>query len=238
MILNNLTGARPISTNCEQDSSVALLNNIHDLIQEFNSNVNTETSVNEAQQNELYDDVICEPQFTKQELNFFENESLSNISNVICAQIIKETYCRNCQSTLRNDSQPSDDDLYINPSVNCITKFKKIFEFATQIIPSFCSEKFLKKIVIQEVKKRYDYVETNSIEIELGCVEHNREIEAKLYEHTIDYALKIFCKNISDIITRKVNVRPQETNQIEDLAWTFRTKKSHIGKQSDIFKSF
>lgn len=247
MVFNNLSGAVPISTNCEEDSSVALLNNVHDLILEYNSNANTQSNISEFQQNELHDDVVSDTQYTKSELNFFENESLSYISNLICAKIVKEMYCENCRNILQTNSELSENDtieardnLFIYPSAHFITEFKKIFEFAMQLIPIFCSESSLKKIVIGEVKKRYnDDVETKKIEevSDIGCVKHNTEIIDKLYESTVAYALKIFCKNINDLLTGKIKDLPPEPSSIQELARVFWIKKSRIGKHSDIFKS-
>lgn len=235
MILNNLTGARPLSTNCEQDSSVVLLNNIHDLIQEFNSNEDVEAV--EATQNELYNDILCDPQFTKTELTIFESQSLSDSSNLICVQILEKAYCESCRSLLRSNTDPSEqsytEELNERPSAIFKSHCEQIFEFAVQVIPLFCCEKRIKKVVIEEVKKKISEMNKNGPQ--LGCVKHSPEISGKLYESTIQYALTIFCKDLNDIITGKVKVLPNEPNVMQEQAHLFVSKNSRIGKFSDIF---
>ncbi len=232
--MNNLTGTKALSTNCEPDKSVALLNNIHDLIQEYDSN--TIKNVTETEKNDLFNDIICDPQFSKRENNFFENESLSSTSNLICAKILIETFCGDCRSMLQDNLDDSAlcEDHSVDPSLNFKSKCMKIFKFAMQVIPHFCSEKFVSKIVIEEVKKLCD--EEVETEIELGCDVHAQEVTDKLYISTIDYALFIFCQNINDILTGKVKGRPLEPNIIQDLAWTFYVTNRKIKKHSDIFK--
>lgn len=230
MIFNNLIGAKSLSANCEEDSSVALLNNVDDLIQEFNSK--TESNVNETQQNSLFDVVVCDPQFEKRELNFFENESLSYTSNVICAKIVKCMFCKNCECNLQTDSN--------YPSPDFVKKFEIISDIAMQIIPIFSSEKKLIKIVSEEVKKIYnEKVETNEVEETgvLGCVEHEKEVTEKLYKFTIAHGLDIFCRNVNDLLTGKIKVLPKDPNGIQELAHSFWLKKKRIGKHSDLFKN-
>lgn len=148
MILNNLSGARPVSTNCEPDSSFALLTDIENLVLEYNATHSSDdTETIEFRKEDLYEDVICDPQSTKPELNFFENESLTFISNEICTKIVNRICCENCQCTLQADLELKEHNIIKSrgnlsdltdltyPSVNFIKIFKKIFEFALKIIP-------------------------------------------------------------------------------------------------------
>lgn len=245
MILNNLTGPKPVSTNCESDLSAALLTDVHQLIEEYNLNVDTESKKNPSQQCETYDDVICDPEFKKSELNFLENQSLSVISHSICAKILKQMYCKDCVSNLQTNSELAEHDLIKPmedlsfPFVKFTKVFKQVFKVAAEIIPTFCSEKNLKKNLIREVKKRIEDDDQQTEEFdttEIGCVEHNKEIIDKLYEFTTAYSLDVFCKNISHLLTGKIKVLPPEPNAIQELARTFWMKKSRIRKYTDIFK--
>lgn len=151
MILNNLLGAKSASSNCDQDASFALLNNVHDLILEHNNCVNTETV---SPQTDLFADVICDPEFTQQELNFFETGSLTHVSNVICSKVVQRSYCKSCHCNLQTDSDPNE---LTNvgkgenvsglkyPSPQFINFFTNIYEYSYQIIPTFASEKPIKK---------------------------------------------------------------------------------------------
>lgn len=89
-------------------------------------------------------------------------------------------------------------------------------------------------------KKCNEALETNTIDesAEIGCVEHNQDIVNKIFELTIVYALKIFCENINNLLTGKIQVLPPEPSAIQELARSFWVKKTHrIGKHSDIFNS-
>lgn len=182
-------------------------------------------------------------------LNFFETDSLKYTSNVTCSKIVNLNSCENCQSTLQVHSELNVHTIIgekgnvpnlTYPSANFIKIFERVFELASQIIPSFASVKSIKTTLIEEAKKRYDdEVETKKI-VELntiGCVEHNQQVVKNLFESTIDYALKVFCKNINGLLTGKIDALPPEPNAIQDLARTFWVKKKRIGKHSDIFST-
>lgn len=153
MIFNNLMGAKSISSNCEEDSSIPLLQNIEDLIMQSildTEESNTTDNDIECEENKLLEDVIFDPQFTEKEFNFCENASLSFISNLICRKIFEKTVCPSCRNNLQTHTElkehaiiklrNNNDDLSY-PSSSFITKFKKIFCYVTEMIPHICSEK-------------------------------------------------------------------------------------------------
>lgn len=114
--------------------------------------------------------------------------------------------------------------------------FEKVFDFAVQIITTFVSEKSIKKILIEEVKKKYEEeVRTKNIVklTAIGCVEHNQQVVNDLFEFTINDGLNEFCKNINGLLTGKIAVLPPEPTAIQDLARSFWVKKTRIGKHSD-----
>lgn len=228
MILNNLMNSKSVSTNCEPDNASALLNDINDLIITHISSIDTEALINET--DDLYSEVVFDPQFTQQELNFLESESLTQVANTIRSRIDTQCFCNNCSRELEyNDHKKV---LQCSPS-HFTEIFQKVFEFTLKIIPSFATEKFLKKAVVEEIKRKYqEEVESFGI----GCVEHNREMVNTLFEVIAIYALKIFCKNLNDYLTGKIIELPNHSSDIQDLAHTFWVKKTRIGKHSDKFK--
>lgn len=224
MILNNLMSAKSVSTNCEPDNCVALLNDVHDLIA---NHISSSEAVSEK--TDEYVDVVFAPEFNERELNFFESESLVQAGNLIRAKILERCYCNDCERNLQIDSASS----------NFIEVFVKVFNFALQSIPYVASEKCLQKFIVEEVRKKFKEEEdTNDIDElnVIGCVEHNPEIVNKLYQFTTVYAINIFCKNINGFLSGKTNELPPEANDIQILAHTFRTKK-RIKKHSDIFNT-
>lgn len=226
IILNNLTSSKSKSSNCEQDDSFALLNDVHELIaKRMESFAPAETDHPVAP---FQDVIMFDPQFTKTELNFFELESLSKTSNLICEKVATRSFCENCRSTLLSSSE--NDSEYPTPTFT--TFFQKVFRVAVQIIPSFAEEKLLKKIVVSEVKK----VLTGGDDGKgIGCVDHNKEIVDTTVECTVIYAITVFCKNVNDLLYGKLRELPSDPNHIEELAHEFWKKKKRIGKHSDIF---
>lgn len=227
IILNNLTTPKSTSTNCEQDESFALLTDVHELIvQRMASASADETHELDAP---LQDVIMFDPQFTKTELNFFEQESLSRNSTLICSKVAARSFCETCRSTLLR----SDND-YDSPTSIFISFFQKVFRVAVQIVPSFAEEKFLKKILVPEVKKVLTGEDDGK---GIGCVEHNTEIIDRIVECTVVYAITVFCKSVNDLLYGKLRELPSDPNPIEELAHEFWKKKKRIGKHSDIFSA-
>lgn len=201
-----------MSTNCEPDSSVALLNDVHELIANRLSAAETVASDN------IYDDVIVDfdVQFTKREMNYFENESLLEPGKIIWSKILEGSHCDTCHSLSEHFTEI----------------FSRLYDIALQIIPLVASERRLKKIVIEEMRKT---IETESVRLTtLGCVEHNAVIASKLLEYTAVYAINIFCKNVNGLLTGKVRELRSDASQIEVLAHSFMLKK-RVKKHSDLF---
>lgn len=245
MILNNLTGARTASTNCEEDKSVALLYDVHDLIEKNISNAKNATqNITDSHVDDPYGDVLYDPEFSERDCNFYEEMSLTHASSVICSKIVDRCCCDNCQSNLQTDSEfvGNKSNLFdLNyPSTEFIEMFKKIFEFSTNMIPSVCFERNIKEIVIKEVKQRLEEEARTNEHCKLnliGCVEHNEEILNKTVEFTVSYCINIFCKNINSLLTGKIKDLPKNYNDVQHLAIQFVLKKKRIGKHSDIFKT-
>lgn len=237
------------STNCEPDNSVALLNDVHDLIANHISSANTISSEAICEVTDQYADVAFAPEFTKRELNFFESESLVQASNLIYAKVLERNYCNDYQKNLQIEVAPNsltELPTLHSPSPHFIEMFKKIFVFALQSIPYVASEKSLKKFIIEEVRKKIQEeaeaksdssAEQNKVDelTMIGCVEHNEVIVKKLFELTTVYAINIFCKNINGLLAGKIKELPPEASAIQELAHSFRAKKD-IKKHSDIFK--
>lgn len=235
MILNNLMSAKSVSSNCEPDHSIALLTDVHDLIENYISGASVFPENIENQPDDVYAYVLFDPEYKDQQLNFFESESLTQAANLVRWQILGQCTCNDCKSEL----QPNIDEEQSIPPPCFIQFFEKIFTFLLQTIPTFASQKNLKKIVVDEIKK--NFVEEggwqNYEESMIGCVEHNEEIINKTVDLTTFYALKLFIKNINDFLSGKIKVLPNEPSNIQQLAHTFWMKKTtRIGKHSDKFK--
>lgn len=234
MILNNLMSTKLISTNCEPDNATALLNDVHDLIENHLS-VNTEEIESLCPStDDLCADVEFDPIFTENALNFCESESAEQTAGVICSQILKRFDCENCPSYLLADFDRDEDaksSVPKFPSIKFIETFTKIFDYSNQSIPLVASEKSLKKFIIDGFKKANKINELAMI----GCVDHNEETINVLVELTVIYAIKVFCKNINDLLRGKIKELPPDPTPIQESARTFFAKKS-VRKHTDIFR--
>lgn len=214
-ILNNLMSSKSICSNCEQDMSHALLDNIDDLISQHN---NAKGKAN-REAKDVYEDVLCEPELKKKELHFLERESLKCSSAIICSKIVGHVSCENCVHILQGDSVNilGEENLTL-PSTEFIKMFEIVMDFAIEIIPLFAAEKMIKKIVVQEVKKRTQYESEANVNlmVTLGCVEHSQEVVNDLVELVVSDALILFCKNINALLNGSVDVLPPNPNPIQE----------------------
>lgn len=73
------------------------------------------------------------------------------------------------------ESRGSEKDLlgFRYPSPTFLKIFSKIFEFSTEVLPTFCCENQIKETITKEVKKRIEEEEIEREELydfdELGC---------------------------------------------------------------------
>lgn len=232
MMVNNLTSANSISSNCEKDFSIPLLDNLHDFLLEYKdkepANQNAENDPSDIIEF-VFPDVV--------ELNVVEDDALSYVCSVICRKMLQVTDCEQCVNKIQSKPLLKSPDLFsINddcdtthkrPSENFILNFKTLFCAINEILPHLCSEKFLKTKILNHI---------NNINIEfVGCLTHNAEMVLKLKQYSVHYAIMSFCKNINSTLAKKITAIPSNANHIQKLAIEFRKKRKGIGRYSDLF---
>lgn len=233
MIVNNLSSVNSISTNCEEDTGVPLLSNVHELL-----------LTGKKTNNENYNDVImCEeveilsfvfdPQLSRDELSFLEKLEKSHTASLICKNILQLTKCKHCRNSIQSNSKiteyndPETKESIKNPSNNFMMLFEKVMSATNQKIPEICAEKDLKKKIMSDIDK---------MTIEgLGCSKHSPDITKLFKECIIIHGINSFCKNINDYLSGKITQLPKKPNSIQQLAQLFRAKKKHVVKHSNIF---
>lgn len=134
-----------------------------------------------------------------------------------------------CESSIKTHSG--------KPTVYFANDFRKVYAIVSEIIPFFCSERPLRKFLIDEIKKRLAEGDEPLEEGGIGCVEHSDEVMEKFLELTVVLSITIFCNNINSILSRKIKVLPPNANCMEELARTFWVKKTRIAKHSDKFQN-
>lgn len=220
MIINNITCSNSISTNCEKDSTIPLLNDLHKFFFDFKEKigvVNDDNSDVHCKANDMLETIVFDPQFS--ELNVTENDTLPNNSHTIFNKVFKKIACENCGNSL----EFLDKDAR-GPSPVFLKNIQKFLSEVNQMIPHICSEKSLRKTMISMID-----------DMEIGCPEHYEYVSLILKEISINYALVSFCQNINSLLSGKTKSLPDEFNHMQDLAFQFQIKKRRIGKFTDKF---
>lgn len=225
--VNNLSSAHSIKSNCEPDVSVPLLTEVHRIF--LNYDIVEDVDDSDHSDAEEDDQLIFDPlhNFSNTKIKESSNEAVSNI----CDSLLKTIKCKNCRKMLETSSILNDHDILDvpkHPSGIFNNNFKKILSGISDVLPTICAEKFLKRKLLQELDK---------IEIDkMGCFKHCDEVETKFKEQTAVSQIVAFTKNVNDLLSGKKNTLTHQANCVEQLAFQFNQKKKNIGKHSDIFK--
>lgn len=236
-IVNNLSSIKSISSNCEDDNGILLLNNLHELLlsdeKSKKGNIVVEAINDEVESLHL---IVFDPQFNEDELSFLEKEELSNSASFICKKILIDTKCKHCRLSLQSNFKTNDlnvshvnavNDTLMYPSSNFMVHFVNAMSFTNQAIPDLCAERELKKKILSALQE---------ISVDgLGCAKHNHEVTELFMNYIVIYAINAFCKNINDYLSGKITSLPFKYNFIQELAQIFRLKRKHKVKYTDIF---
>lgn len=246
MVVNNLTSGNSVSSNCEQDDSIPLLNDFHEFLLEYKDKEPANSKNYESAEHDN-DIILFEPEFSNVDLNdvevvgcnIVEEEALSRVCSIICQKILETTSCPNCinnlQTAVASISQElisiegDSDNFHKRPSDIFMKNFKTLFCAINEIIPNVCSDHFIK----QKIHSQINIYNIDTV----GCSEHNAEIITKLKLHTVDYSVMSFCNNINSMLAGKITALPSNSNKIQELAIEFKKKGKHIGRYSDIFET-
>lgn len=197
VFMNNLS-SHSIKSNCEPDSSIPFLTDIHRLILQNNNaqtgiltnthhnilqnnngesnttdyvedNTNSHvTNIVDEFENENYDPIIFEPQFSECELNSINEEAISNLSKLVFDKLLEATKCDECRLTLLTSKNGIK-----FPSNAFFKNFENVFCIINESLQYICAENFLKKKILNSLQ---------NVELkEMGCREHLTHIKKKIY---------------------------------------------------------
>lgn len=217
-----------IKSNCEPDCSTSFLSDVHKIfLKKENVQGLTSANVNNHSEEIIFDPIVFDPQFSVPNLNFLNNESISNISTSVCRKLIQAVKCNECRDTIETSSSHDFQDTIRYPSDVFISNFKNLFCSINDVLPHICHEKCVRKQLIEL---------TVDVTIEnMGCSNHFEELNKKFREQTIIFGILTFCKKVNDFLSAKNKVLAPNCNFIEELAYNFKNKKNDIGKYSEIF---
>lgn len=228
-LLNNLTSPNSIYTNCENDASIPLIQNVHELISEYE---NADPSDNRVD-SDIHgmvgltrENIIdIDPLFTVPDSDVSEGKAYE--CSRICRKLVQKFDCQACLSTVLI-IQEDDSFSLKNPSDSFIETFQTLMYVINDIVPRLCAEKFLKKKILTQI-------ETLDIK-EVGCLEHAKVVMLTLKELCVNFGIVLFCQNINSILSGKITSIPAHSNNIQVLALDFKKSRKNIGKHSDILQ--
>lgn len=230
LIVNNLTAKHSMNSNCQDDKSYSLL---QDLYEFYDMDI-------EEEKDEFHDDDdIIEFELEEEDTldqNFFESEALVYEASSVCRDVLRTTKCVSCKNTIEsycpldqhgiilqceNTSDPAN-RLFTYPTLLFVSKFKILFKRIEVLLPLICHEnEFSRKIIAL----------LNNYSLSgLGCAEHTSDMSQKIKNTTVKLGIQIFTKQVNDILSKKTLEPSQPQNVICEKAFDIITKKKGIGK--------
>lgn len=213
-----------IKSNCEEDESTPLLTNLKNFF--LNCDISNETASDDSDDDDdesetaLFDPLHI---FSNTDDDFITDEAIANAGSSLCDKLLKSIKCTNCRETLEADEEYGRKTLK-RPSDAFTQNFKKVLNRVSDLLPDACTEKFLKRKIVDQLK---------DIDIDvLGCADHHTFIEEKFKELVVHYGVVTFTKSINDLLRGKTKVLPPNYNYLEELAFIYNQKRK-IGKYSD-----
>ncbi len=254
MTINNITGTNSLRSNCEQDHSTSIVENIHEFIlgcnkeppkdtMEFDEFIAFDPIDNGESNQECYgsDEMVvfeCD-----EEMNLIETNAATHHDEVIVldlqlenetssyfeSQALSLAACSIYRKMMKfNHCLECKNVLQETEATfiqNCVTILRKLDD----IIPHLCSEYSVKKKLLANIES----ITTDT----MGGPDHDLEMALKMKELSAGYILQHFCDDVNRFLSGKTDVLPINNNHIQELAIIHRRKKKRIGKHSDIFNS-
>lgn len=261
MVINNITGTNSLHSNCEQDQSVSVLDNIHDFVLGCNKDPSTVTCNTDSII--AFDPIDQYPSDQEQTL-------ISDIDELVVFEpLVNDTIV--VESKAVSHMVKADDLVVFDPEVGNETN--NYFETgALSRVAGSIYRKLMKSTQCKDCKLALDIMETIFVEnctkifrrlnkaiphicfetslkkklltnIEsiatdtIGCPDHGLEMTLKLKELCTYEAITYFCYDINRYLSGKINILPINHNHIQEQAIIHKRKTKRIGKYSDIFSS-
>lgn len=226
LIVTGLTAKHSQKSNCQDDKSTALLQNVYefyDMDFEHEEEVDDDEDIIEL-------DVIVEEETDS---NLFEAESLIWESGKVCKNVLSRIKCQECVNTVEayrpltqhgiiqqcDANSGQKDSLFTYPTVLFMDVFRLLSKEVDILLPFICHEqKLLAKLVSS----------LNSCSMEsLGCEKHSAEVSLQIKRETAKYRIYQLTKQVNNIFSKKTTEVFPFFNEIHKKAF----KVKGIGKQ-------
>lgn len=262
MIINNVTGTNSLHTNCEQDNSTSILENIHEFIVDCNKEVSKDMmdtdeiiafdpnyhSGFDQEYLDIDDMIVFDPEpdvemiFTESnvvskredadDLIMFDPDFQNDTNNYFENESFARASSVICRKLIKITHCEECKNILHDTETSLIENCTKILRGLSQVIPHICSEQSIKKKLLASIE---------SIKVDtLGCPDHFLQVTQKFKEMSADDSILSFCYDINSYLSGKTTVLTLNHNPIQKLAFhqfDQKRKKRKIGKYSDIFNS-
>lgn len=163
------------------------------------------------------------PNLLKKKLSAVDDDAISTLSRSVFDKLMEKIDCERCEATLETSMRENQNVKY--PSDLFDRNFKKMFCFIDETVPFICAEKNLKSKIAQNLE---------NLELEsMGCEDHFDDVGIKFKEFCTIFGIILFCKKVNDILGKKNTTFSEDSNAIEQLAFSWVEKQKRIGKYTD-----
>lgn len=226
LIVNNLTAKHSIGSNCQDDKSSSLLQDVYDLY-----DMDCEES-----EDELDDDVELVVDNENVDSSFLEEEALVFESSKVCRNVLLSTKCTSCKYTLEahsllsqhgiieqcNIPSNTENQIFTYPTLLFMSNFKLLFKKVQVLLPFICHENLLSR-------KLMTILDSDEL-VGLGCPEHSSDISRKIKKATVKLNIDMFKKEINDILRKKTLQPVDNQHDIYNKAFKTIKRKKGVGK--------
>lgn len=245
LIVTNITAKHSMRSNCQDDKSFALLQDVYDFYDmDFNENeLDDDEDVNKLNEDivELDEDIVeLDVDIEDDDLNFLVDGALVYESSKVCKDVLVTTKCEACRNTLESYCPLTQHDIvtqceittstenrtFTYPTLAFMSNFKLLFKKIEILLPFICHENCLSRKLVTSLG--------SDVLADLGCLEHSLDISQKIKKAIVKLNIDIFRKQINDIL-RKTNLEPLE-NQHDIYNKAFKTvkKRKGVGKYGQV----
>lgn len=255
MTINNITGTNSLHSNCEQDQSISILENMHEFVlgckkeplkdaMDVDEFIAYDPNCDGEYDHEYYDidEMVvfvpeCDEEMNEiesraayhEELIVFDPETANETLSFLEGEALHLASCSIFQKLMKFTHCLECKNVLQTTEITFIQNCMNVLRKLSQIIPHLCVEYSLKKKLISNIES----ITTEA----MGCPEHDLEKTLKMKELSAGYVIQSFCDDVNRFLSGKINVLPYNNNHIQELAIIHKRKNKRIGKHSDIFNS-
>ena len=205
----NVTSSHSLNANCEADKSIVLLKNLPSLLLSAESNTSYSLIADIDNIDFSFEDNSI---LTN---SFLVDESIKILAGEVCKMLFKNISCAICRNTLFLREQ--------HPSLNFLAFLKKFYCTMTKLIPEVCHDRHLIDVMLSLIDVDVDNW--------YACIDHKNVVFTDIKNLCSTIIINRFCKNINNILSKKILTPPPAGNNIEHYAINYVIKRKNAPKK-------